>query len=185
MPMIPLGLKETKDIDFRDPFKVSRANPIERFSRSSSFRIMTTTCPDTMEMSRDIIPVHSSGGTSGLSSKSPRSFLSSVATFLCPRFAEAVLSVALRMSRMSEGGPISRKARREVAGGFTLTTFVSRSRLLPLVDSGFLTISDGIIRAIEISKLPVIVFRRTLLRPTDTSQGRVSCKIFPFTVTRT
>ncbi|KAL0116693.1 hypothetical protein PUN28_009957 [Cardiocondyla obscurior] len=23
MPMIPLGLKETKDIDFRDPFKVS------------------------------------------------------------------------------------------------------------------------------------------------------------------
>jgi len=24
MPMIPLGLKETKDIDFRDPFKVSR-----------------------------------------------------------------------------------------------------------------------------------------------------------------
>lgn len=23
MPMIPLGLKETKDIDFQDPFKVS------------------------------------------------------------------------------------------------------------------------------------------------------------------
>lgn len=23
MPMIPLGLKETKDIDFREPFKVS------------------------------------------------------------------------------------------------------------------------------------------------------------------
>jgi hypothetical protein len=24
MPMIPLGLKETKEIDFREPFKVSR-----------------------------------------------------------------------------------------------------------------------------------------------------------------
>lgn len=35
MPMIPLGLKETKDIDFLDPFKVSR---LER--RANSLRII-------------------------------------------------------------------------------------------------------------------------------------------------
>ena len=42
MPMIPLGLKETKDIDFRDPFKVRVSHTRRGF--------------------------HSSGGTSELSS---------------------------------------------------------------------------------------------------------------------
>lgn len=42
MPMIPLGLKETKDIDFRDPFKVRVSHTPRGF--------------------------HSSGGTSELSS---------------------------------------------------------------------------------------------------------------------
>lgn len=34
MPMIPLGLKETKDIDFQDPFKVS----VLHESQSLSFK---------------------------------------------------------------------------------------------------------------------------------------------------
>lgn len=177
MPMIPLGLKETKDIDFRDPFKVSRDRRAVELSESSSFAIMNPY--------RRIVAVHSSAGTSGLSSKSCAVLSSPRATFLWPRFAAAVI---LRRSRISEGGPISRRARREVTGGRIVMTFDSRSLGSFFLDgSSFLAIITvhGVKRAMLITRLPVLVFRWTLLLSTDTSQGKVSCRIFPFTVTRT
>lgn len=128
-----------------------------------------------------VTSVYSRGGTSGLSSKCSRSFFS----LFCARFAES--SVIFRKSRMSVDGPISRKARREVTGGRTVITFVSRSLdFFFLVDSSFLTIVvHGVKRAIVIAKPPVVVFRWTLLLSTDISQGRVNCRILPFMVTRT
>lgn len=125
--------------------------------------------------------VYSRGGTSELSSKFSRFFF----FFLWARFRES--SVIFRKSRISVDGPISRRTRRETAGGRTVITFVSRSLdFFFLVDSSFLTIVvHGVKRAIVITKLPVVVFRWILLLSTDTSQGRVNCRIFPFMITRT
>lgn len=174
MPMIPLGLKETKDIDFRDPFKVS-AGSIRR-SIYEIVRLITVSFYQFIF----IASVYSRGGTSELSSKFSGSFFS----FFCARFAGS--SIIFRKSWRSVAGPISRRTRREIAGGRTVTTFASRSLdFFFLVDSSFLIVVHGVKRAIAITKLPVVVFRRTLLLSTDISQGRVNCRTFPFMVTRT